>query len=351
MRKLKIGYWPLSKTLAAPGDRRRLIFWAEARGHTVVQDLTQKVDVLVASENSDFNSETFSNAEVPIVFDLIDAYLSPNSPQEDFARGVAKKLSGQLTGEFKLFSQHIKDFCLKADAVICSSTEQENLIGVLNKNVHIILDSHDEIPIVDATSRSFPDYGRIQLLWEGQPATITGIREISQVIMGLSKKQDLAIDFITDAHYFEFLNRYFKKETFRLIGKELRKLEDSVRIVPWSLRNLLNSAEKSTLSVIPIDLTIPIMNLKPENRLLIMWRLGLPCLTSASPAYIRVAEAAGVNAICENEATWKTKIEIISKDPMYARNEVLKGQDYLRENHNKRILLEKWDRVFESVIS
>ena len=49
MRKLKVGYWPLSSTLNSPGDRRRLIFWADARGHTIVTDLNQSVDVIVAS--------------------------------------------------------------------------------------------------------------------------------------------------------------------------------------------------------------------------------------------------------------------------------------------------------------
>lgn len=56
MRKLKIGYWPLSESLLAAGDRRRLVFWANARGHEIVRDLNQNVDVIVASENSDFNS-------------------------------------------------------------------------------------------------------------------------------------------------------------------------------------------------------------------------------------------------------------------------------------------------------
>mgnify|MGYP007014893013 CR=1 FL=1 len=59
MRKLKVGYWPLSQSLNSAGDRRRLKYWADARGHSVVTNLSQKVDILVASENSDFNSPYF----------------------------------------------------------------------------------------------------------------------------------------------------------------------------------------------------------------------------------------------------------------------------------------------------
>ena len=67
--KLKIGYWPLTKEMDTPGDRRRLKFWASARGHTLVTDLSKKVDLLVASENADFNSTFFQNDGVPFDFD------------------------------------------------------------------------------------------------------------------------------------------------------------------------------------------------------------------------------------------------------------------------------------------
>ena len=128
MSKLKIGYWPLSQTLNSAGDRRRLIFWAKARGHSIITDLNQSVDVIVASENSDFNSSHFAQGKTPVIFDLIDAYLSPLNPYDDLARGIAKKLSGQISGGVKPFSHHVRDFCVSSAAVICSSAEQEEVI-------------------------------------------------------------------------------------------------------------------------------------------------------------------------------------------------------------------------------
>ena len=88
-------------------------------------DLDQKVDVIVASENSDFNSPFFSRSQVPIVFDLVDAYLSPLNSYDDFARGFAKRATNQISGGIKPFSHHVRDFCISARAVICSSIEQE----------------------------------------------------------------------------------------------------------------------------------------------------------------------------------------------------------------------------------
>ena len=54
MNKLRVGYVPNSPDLSAPGDRRRVVFWANARGHQIVTDLSQRVDVIVLSERSNF---------------------------------------------------------------------------------------------------------------------------------------------------------------------------------------------------------------------------------------------------------------------------------------------------------
>ena len=350
MSQLKIGYSPLSPTLAAAGDRRRLPFWAKNRGYELVTDLTKKVDVIVASENSDFQSTHFTQKGVPVVFDLVDAYLSPLNPWDDLARGLAKKLSGQISGNVKPFSHHVKDFCETSSAVICSSPEQEAVIKPFNSNTHVILDCHDEIPLIDPKPIWSSSLSGGTILWEGQPATIRGVQQISSVLFQLSKENNLHFDFVTDEKYFQLLGKYFKMDTLQLLKKDLNPIFDRIGITPWTPIGLVESAKKSTISMIPIDLTVPMQKLKPENRLLIMWRLGLPCLTSPSPAYIRVATKAGVKAVCESPKAWLEHFSNLLSDPLFAHEEVLRGQNYLRENHNRESLLNKWDQVIESVI-
>jgi hypothetical protein len=351
MSKLKIGYWPLSQTLNSAGDRRRLIFWAKARGHTVVTDLSESVDVIVASENSDFNSSYFAQGKIPVIFDLVDAYLSPLNAYDDLARGLAKKLSRQISGGVKPFSYHVRDFCVSSAAVICSSVEQEEVIKGYNTNTHIILDSHGEIPFIDPQHLKAGISNECRILWEGQPATIRGVKQISSVLFQLSETNKLHIDFVTDEKYFQFLNRHIEKTTLSLLKKDLSPIAQLVNIVPWSPDNLVECAKENSVAMIPIDLSVPMQRLKPENRLLIMWRLGLPCLTSPSPAYARVAHQAGVSAVCDNIQDWLDNFNRLLNDPGFAHNEIMSGQNYLRENHNRDILLNKWDLVIESVMS
>lgn len=350
MRKLKVGYWPLSPTLTSAGDRRRLVFWARARGHSIVTDLNQKVDVIVASEKADFNSSFFSRKNTPVIFDLIDAYLSPLTHFDDLARGVAKRMTGQISGGIKSFSEHVRDFCLESNAVICSCIEQEEIIKNYNNNTHVILDSHDEIPLINPQKSGNSISKKHRILWEGQPATIRGVKIVSRALSELSKTTSLTLDFVTDEKYFQFLNRYIERSTHKLLKRDLGKIVELANVVPWSSVNLTECANTSTAAMIPIDLSIPMQKLKPENRLLIMWRLGLPCLTSPSPAYTRVAHNAEVDAICESEEQWLAKFKKLLNDPIFAYEEVLKGQNYLSEMHNPKTLLNKWDRAIESVI-
>ena len=350
MRKLKIGYWPLSDSLLAAGDRRRLVFWANARGHEIVRDLNEKVDVIVASENSDFNSTFFSQKSTPIVFDLVDAYLSPLNPYDDFARGFAKRLSGQISGTVKPFSHHVKNFCEVSSAVICSSPEQAELIAIHNANTHVILDSHDEIAFIEPSQSKTTNLNRQKILWEGQPATIRGVKGIYSVLTPLTKTKNLALDFVTDESYFRFLNKFLQRSTLKMLNRDLSLIAERINVIPWTSSNLVEAAQTSTVAMIPIDLSVPMQKLKPENRLLIMWRLGLPCLTSPSPAYVRVARKAGVNAICNTLNEWAENFDRILNDPEFAKSENLAGQSYLQENHNRTQLLKKWDAAFESVV-
>ena len=350
MRKLKIGYWPLSQSLSSPGDRRRLVFWAEARGHTIITDLTKNVDVIVASENSDFNSPYFFQKQIPVIFDLVDAYLSPLNPYDDLARGFAKKLSKQISGGIKPFSHHVRDFCIRSNAVICSSLEQEVVINAHNTNTHVILDSHDEVPFLTPQYPIIKTTNRRRVLWEGQPATLRGVKQIATVLTQLSQTNDLQFNFVPDERYLKFLNRYVERTTLGFLEESFGKDTNFINIVPWTPGNLVEYAQRSEVAMIPIDLSIPMQRLKPENRLLIMWRLGLACLTSPSPAYIRVAHQAGVTATCNNNQEWLENFSRILKDPDFAHSEVLRGQNYLREYHNKTILLNKWDLAFDSVV-
>ena len=348
VKKLRIGYQPLSSDLSQPGDRRRVVFWAKHRGHEIVTDLSQSTDVILLSEKADLNTFSRKPMGAPIVFDLIDAYLAPENRTKDWLRGASKVMNGQISGTPKRFTKFVEELCTQSDAVICSSPEQQETIRPFSSNVHVILDSHDELPMVPFSKYNNKTSQRI--LWEGMPATIKGLAQIDEAISSIGEHKRIELGLVTDENYFLFLNKYVQRETTSLLTSILKSANSFSNVIPWSIKNLTEQASASDLAVIPINLSIPIQNLKPENRLLIMWRLGLPCLTSPSPAYLRVAKKAKVDSICNSPTEWLSKISEVIENRDFAEENATLGQAYLKEFHNTDLLLERWDRAFESVL-
>jgi len=347
MRKLKIGYVPFSKNFSSPGDRRRVVFWANARGHSLTTNLDDNVDLILLSEKSDFVYERKSKRKIPFIFDLIDGYLSPNSFAEDFMRGIAKSLDGSMSGRVKPFSLHVRDMCLDASAVICSSVEQAELIKRYNRNVHIILDSHDEIPFVDYRDKGKPLQQDLRLFWEGQPATISGL---NQILPFLSANLEFHLELVTDPEYFRFMNKYLKGQTKSLIEwQKLDKLGE-MNLRSWSIQNLTQASRASAVGILPLNLSKPMMRMKPENRMLIMWRIGLPCLVSPLDSFKRVAQNAQVDAVCVSNQDWLDQLLKLSTEVSYVNDQMERAQSYVQEFHSKEVLLKKWDQLARFVL-
>lgn len=348
MKKLRIGYQPLSADLSQPGDRRRVVFWAKHRGHEIVTDLNQPVDVILLSEKADFGAFPKKASRAPVIFDLVDAYLAKESHAKDWFRGSSKVLTGQLSGAPKAFTKFVENLCLSAAAVICSSPEQKETIAPFSENVHVILDSHDELPMIPFSQQN--EQSRKYILWEGMPATIGGVSQIANALESIQKNRDLEMRFVTNMKYFLLLGRFLERDTSALLEKTMGNMYSHSKIISWSTQNLVEEAKRASVAVIPIDLSNPLQYLKPENRLLIMWRLGLPCLTSPSPAYKRVASIAQTDTICSSLEDWQVKMTKVLDRCDVAEEIVSQGQTYLKEFHNKDLLLARWDAAFESVL-
>jgi len=320
------------------------------RGHEIITDLSKPLDILVLSERADLGRFSKIDSAVPIIFDLIDGYLAQSHEPEDLLRGVAKVVSGQISGWPKRYTSFIEKTCLKSAAVVCSSPEQELLIQKMHTNIHVILDCHDEIPLSNFKPVKISLNHEKRIMWEGLPATLSGLSELKVALQDLNEILNIQMDLVTDLTSKAILGKYLTVNSHRKVKKLLGGFEKSVNIFDWSISNLTSIATESSLSVLPINLHSKLQNLKPENRLLIMWKLGLPCLTSDTPAYARVSKDAGLDFICRNTIDWQLKIKKVLTNNDYAENMVIVGQKYLKNHHNSEQILQKWDNVMASVI-
>lgn len=349
MAKLKIGYASYSADFSHPADRRRLAYWARKRGHDLTHEINNTNDVNVLTNRADFIGLQRKSTQAPVIFDMVDGYLGPEVHWKDWGRGVFKIATNQLSGSMKPYRQLIIEACVSANAVLCETPEQKLTITPFCNNVHSILDFHEEFPWVVPTKSDLLKV-ESKLIWEGFPFTIKGLLLLEKTFLESDRKIGLSMEVITDLEYPKYLGEFIKRPTSNLLGQIPNLLGERLQLIEWNIPNLISAARRASIAVLPLDPRGSLNALKAENRLLIFWRLGLPVLTSPSLAYNRVMEKVGIQGICFSESDWKDKIIEFVSDPIVRFNSVTSGQEYLRETHTERLLLEAWDNLIESVL-
>ena len=343
MKKLIIGYIPISGNLSHPADRRRIVFYAKKKGYHIELDLTKNFDVLVLSERANFVQIITREYKTPIVFDLIDSYLTPISSIEDRLRGISKGLVGQNLYNYMKFSKLVSKVCLSSDAVVCSTIEQARIANVYNLNVHQILDSHSEIPLLKIKNQFALGTNKANILWEGLPYTIRGLNIIKDI-------ENIKINIVTDLNFKRYLGSYINMSTQNYLVKKVKINKNSFEINQWSIESLVSSALKSSIAIIPLNVDNVMNNYKAENRLLIMWRLGLPVLASATLGYSRVINGLNAFGICQNLFEFNKVLMDINRYKEELNHQVQSGREFLKSHHTDEILIDKWDKVMNSVI-
>jgi hypothetical protein len=347
MLKLTIGYSSQVPDLSHPADRRRLVYWAKERGHTITTNLEAKVDLYVLSGRANFGYVEKLQKKAPVIIDLIDGYLVNEKASIDFLRGFGKVVSRQISGQPRRYSTILSEAISLSNATICATVEQQEPISKLTKNSHVILDFHEEFPFLSFNdSRHFPK----GLLWEGQPFTVDGLTQLEPLLIDMSQDLGFGLRIVTDLESPRYLGRYGSKDTLDRLGNLPNSLSNHLVINPWSISNVVEEASKSCISILPLKPSNPLNSLKPENRLLIMWRLGLPCITSPTFAYNRVMKEADVNGVCSTFEEWKTKVHELAINVDARREMVEKGQNYIRQNHDLNKTLHQWDEAIGSVL-
>jgi hypothetical protein len=335
--------------MSHPADRRRLAFWAKNHGHEVITDLTLPHDVVVISERADIASWSGRAYGAPRIFDLIDGYLEPKSLRNDLLRGYAKFATGQSTGTVRRFSKQVEKLCSSVEGVICSTPEQRTSILRFNSNVHPILDSHDEFPLL--APRIAPvDKKKVSLFWEGLPFTLSNLSILEDGLKSMDQMVDIKLLVVTDSTYPQYLGRYVTRDTSRYLYKKFPDLSSMIKLIPWSDRGVRESAAISDLGVIPVSIIEPMNDYKAENRLLIMWRLGLPVLASPTKAYTRVFNSINSGGICADTENWFKQIANFKRDREPFLEQIRLGQKYLSDHHSKENLLDSWDTAIRSVL-
>lgn len=343
-----IGYEGYSPNNSGIADRRRILFWASKRGYSVVDSRDPRADVIVVTSSADLGYWANAKTSVPIILDVVDGLIGEQSQSKDLLRGLGywgtRRSSNLLPSTYRHL---ILKVARRASAVICSSPEQVKEWAKFQISAIDILDIHEEIPFL-IDSMIAPRANLNEMFWEGLPATLNSMALLEN-FFAENPEENFQLNILTNLNGFKYMNKYKKLNLDRLLSKQLDLKNLKFNKVQWSPEKLVEFSSRSKFGVIPILGQNGYNHLKAENRLLIMWRLGLPVLASPLPSYSRVMKNAKIEGICSDPQDWKVKLGQLNKSADLREEFTQKSRNYLATKHRTADVLEKWDFVLEKV--
>ena len=341
-----IGFVPISSGMDRPGDRRRFAGYATSRGLAIrkVSDWSTS-ELVVLTTECDLIRWVRAPDSVRIILDLPDAVLAePKSPRT-WARGFVKWAAGPLSRPVIDHARALRELMQRADAVVCSTESMAGMLGAMGSNVHLILDLVGEVPlgIVDRG----PCSDRIDIFWEGLYPTLGAVEQVLPALRDLARRRDVCLQLVTDRMAPRFMNRFFVRDVEKMVAR----WGVSVEVHDWSLENLASVASHCALGIIPVDLKNPYTVGKPENRLRIYWRLGLPVLASDTPAHRRAMSVAGITdeVLCRAGADWSRCLNRYVSDEKVRLLHASAGREAVLNQYSDEVMLDRWDEVLKTV--
>lgn len=358
---LRIGYVPFRQPRLHPFDLRNFVYYARKQNlNFEIAEPGKDYNVVVLTPQVDLSAwSRFPQGRAKLIYMLVDSYLAvPQFDLKGALRGLAKFLVGEHKSLRFSYANAIKDMCKRADAVVCTTLEQKKDIQVHCQNAHIILEFHHKV--VREVKTNYVQGARVNLVWEGRPENIRGLKEIRDVLVKLRQKYPLALHVITDLEYGKYMNRFRKISTVdeirRIFGRHYHANtvsgnESLVYLYQWNRELLSSLITGCDIAVIPLDGANALMRGKPENKLLFFWRMGMPSVVSATPAYSRAMEKSNSPLYCKNEKEWYENLEKLIVDPDARKSAGLQGKEIAETVYSEEQYLKQWDKLFESVLN
>jgi hypothetical protein len=346
LSEARIGYGGYSRDFSRPGDRRRFSAYARQRGLTYeYPDLKRDYDLVVLSQNADLTGWTERKRRegdrLRLVIDLVDPYFQQKRLDERLLKGIGRFVEGRDSRLSPDFLSTLRKVCRAADGVLCSTIEQRETILQYSPSVEISFDWFDDE--LGPPKRDFPRDGPLKLVWEGQAGTLRSIQTLRGPLNALKDKVELHV--VTDPSVPRWYGRLGTLPATELLAG----IDCPVRLTPWEKETFSGHITAADLAVIPMDFSHPMFAQKPENKLVLLWKLGMPALAAPTPAYRRAMGAAGLDMICETEREWTQQLAALADAPGDTLGGLAsRGHDHALGAYGEAAFRAPFDRMFES---
>lgn len=345
---LTVGYTSYSRTRSHPGDRLRFPHFAAVQGFPLLEAKPGgDYDLVVITQAADIAawSRLPRGAGRPrLIYDLIDSYLNVgffNSPREIF-RGVGKFVVGQSSSLVLDFRKATMAMCRRADAVVCSTPEQAAVLRQYNPCVSPILD----FTSVMATDRktNYAAGNPFRIVWQGRGSNAHTLGVIAEPLRALASERPIEVHLVTELDYPTMLGHYGRQSTVREVRRLLRGVPTFFH--EWNEVMLGRVATACDLAVLPLPSSRFSNRMywhKPENRLCLFWRMGVPVIASATPSHVRTMRDAQQDNYCSTTSEWTERLLLLASEEKLRRLAGEGGRQWVEATWSDEQLLARWE--------
>jgi glycosyltransferase involved in cell wall biosynthesis len=343
---MRLAYAPYDASLDAPGDRRRFVAWAKDRGadFEVVDRPRAGIDVAVVCTAADLARWRDAPVGMKVIYDITDDYLGlPDTGLKNRARGLAKFVSGELSRPTLHYRALMVQMCRRADVVVVTSEDQrahvEQLAG--HHDVRIILDCYDA-DTVDR-KRDYALSGSPRLAWEGLPFNVHTLALLREPLAAMADDLRPALHVVTQPTFRPYARRFGRRSSQAIAERALPDIE--VVCHRWERSTLADAVAACDVAVIPLPLADGFAHSKSAQKLISLWAMGMPVVTSATPAYEEAMRGAGLELACRTTDDWTRALTTLLSDEDARRSAAHAGRAYVERHASREIMLSRWDEL------
>ncbi len=224
------------------------------------------------------------------------------------------------------------------DSIVVGSKIQNELLEKYNNNIVIIQDITEEVPLLELKNNSENN----GILWEGFASSNWPIfKKIFKYTNNIRQGSKLYI--VTDQKYYFLAGRYLGFN-IHTVFNFLNFFYPNITYVTqkWNIDNLVNYANKCKIALIPIT-NNKIAKLKPENKMVIMIRLGLLPIVSNIPAYVTFSEKYDLNICFSNIKEFNS----ILSDINLQYEKLQKVRPLILQDYSYLNIKTKWEKLLK----
>lgn len=349
---LLVGCIPNADDFKHPADRRRYLYYLKNKGIAYEHaEFNKSYSVLYLAINADLSKwaeykgkELQKGNHVRVIFDLSDSYMT-DSWLKDRLRSVYHFISGQASKLRLSYKASLLKMIQNTDVLLCASDEQKIFLDAYHPNVIVAKDYFEDDIKQAKVNYELTTPGEINILWEGFSHGNLKIFEMLRQIIDNLGSFKIKLHFITDPEYCKIGTSYLCKPTYTILKDIFSDSLASIHVYDWNPVTFSSIAATCDLALIPIP-DDPIMMRKPENKMILLWSLGIPVVSTNTASYSRVMKDANEVFVCDTMDDWKSRITELASSKERRESYMKNVKNYLHKYASAEVLLSIWDKVF-----